>query len=135
MSLIRIIIICIAFTFSFSLYSQDFNGGVLGGVNASQVFGDQYSGPNKAGLYIGAFVNRYFSKQQLYFCFLRKYLFDIQIGSSNYLYFLLMPQDFEAFFLRFYPFFLEIKWFCAQRYVFLRYINQKVTFIFNIFAL
>ena len=40
---------------------QDFNGGVLGGLSASEISGDRLSGPNKAGLYIGAFVNRYFT--------------------------------------------------------------------------
>jgi hypothetical protein len=63
MNSVKLIIICIITTISFSLYSQDFNGGVLGGVNATQVFGDQWSGPNKAGLYLGVFVNRYFSNR------------------------------------------------------------------------
>ena len=63
MNFLKLIIISIITTISFSIYSQDFNGGVLGGINASQVFGDSYSGPNKAGLYLGVFVNRYFSKR------------------------------------------------------------------------
>lgn len=58
LSLVFFISIC-----SLSIYSQDFNGGVLGGINATQVFGDNYSGPNKAGLYLGVYVNRYFSKR------------------------------------------------------------------------
>lgn len=41
--------------------AQDFNGGLLGGLAASEVSGDRLSGPNKAGIYAGAFVNRYFS--------------------------------------------------------------------------
>jgi len=58
LSIVFIITIC-----SLSIYSQDFNGGVLGGINATQVFGDNFSGPNKAGLYLGVYVNRYFSKR------------------------------------------------------------------------
>lgn len=63
MKFVKLIIICIITTISFSICSQDFNGGILGGVNATQVFGDNYSGPNKAGLYLGMFVNRYFSNR------------------------------------------------------------------------
>lgn len=63
MNLIKITIVFLISIFSFTVYAQDFNAGVLGGINASQVFGDSYSGPNKAGLYLGVFVNRYFSKR------------------------------------------------------------------------
>lgn len=41
--------------------SQDFNGGLLGGIAATEISGDRLSGPNKAGIYAGAWVNRYFS--------------------------------------------------------------------------
>ena len=41
--------------------SQDFKGGLLGGISATQISGDRLSGPDKAGIYVGAFVNRYFS--------------------------------------------------------------------------
>ena len=37
-------------------YSQAFQGGVLVGVNASQVDGDSYSGYNKAGIVAGGYV-------------------------------------------------------------------------------
>ena len=63
MNIFKLIVIYITITISFSIYGQDFNGGVLGGINATQVFGDNYSGPNKAGLYLGVFVNRYFSNR------------------------------------------------------------------------
>lgn len=63
MNFFKIIVISISLVFSSSIYSQDFNGGVLGGINATQVYGDSFSGPNKAGLYLGVFVNRYFSKR------------------------------------------------------------------------
>lgn len=63
MNFFKLIVIGILLVFSLSIYGQDFNGGVLGGINATQVFGDSFSGPNKAGLYLGVFVNRYFSKR------------------------------------------------------------------------
>ncbi len=47
--------------FSFSVKAQDFNGGVLGGIAMTQISGDNLSGFNKVGLYLGAYVNRYFS--------------------------------------------------------------------------
>ncbi|HAH26138.1 MAG TPA: hypothetical protein DCL77_20645 [Prolixibacteraceae bacterium] len=37
-------------------YSQAFQGGVLGGLNASQVDGDSYSGYNKPGIVAGGYV-------------------------------------------------------------------------------
>jgi len=47
----------------FSINAQDFNGGVLGGVSGTQISGDNLSGFNKGGLYLGAYVNRYFGKK------------------------------------------------------------------------
>jgi hypothetical protein len=44
-------------------YSQKFNGGVLAGLSTSEISGDRLTGPNKAGIYAGFFVNRYFSKR------------------------------------------------------------------------
>ena len=38
---------------------QEFNAGLYGGITASQVDGDSYSGFNKLGLTAGAFVNRH----------------------------------------------------------------------------
>ncbi len=38
--------------------SQDFNGGLLCGLTASQIDGDSQSGYHKAGLYAGAYVQR-----------------------------------------------------------------------------
>jgi hypothetical protein len=43
--------------------SQQFNGGILGGVSATQITGDQLSGFNKAGFYLGGFVNFYFNQR------------------------------------------------------------------------
>ncbi|MCK4855969.1 MAG: PorT family protein, partial [Bacteroidales bacterium] len=42
-------------------YSQKFEGGILGGLTASQIDGDSYSGYNKVGLLAGAFVQRLFT--------------------------------------------------------------------------
>ncbi len=39
--------------------AQRFNAGVFGGITASQVDGDSYSGFNKLGMTAGGFVNRY----------------------------------------------------------------------------
>ncbi len=38
-------------------FAQDFNAGILAGVNASQVSGDNYSGFNKAGILAGIYTN------------------------------------------------------------------------------
>ncbi|MCD4697196.1 MAG: PorT family protein [Bacteroidales bacterium] len=48
------------FNLSF-LIGQDFNGGILAGLAASEVSGDRLEGPNKAGVYAGLYVNRYFT--------------------------------------------------------------------------
>jgi len=41
---------------SISSYSQRFEGGVLGGINASQVDGDTHNGYHKAGMVLGGYV-------------------------------------------------------------------------------
>lgn len=48
---------------SFSLKAQKFNGGILFGVAAAEISGDEIWGPNKAGIYAGAFVNTYISNK------------------------------------------------------------------------
>jgi hypothetical protein len=63
MSLVRGFVFVLIMLSSFALYAQKFNGGVLGGLSASEISGDRLEGPNKAGLYLGTFVNRYFSKR------------------------------------------------------------------------
>lgn len=56
------LLLIISLLFScFSIQAQDFHGGALGGVSGTQISGDNLSGFNKAGLYIGAYVNRYIS--------------------------------------------------------------------------
>jgi hypothetical protein len=42
---------------------QDFHGGVLFGVGGTEISGDRLSGPHKAGLYLGGFVNRNFGER------------------------------------------------------------------------
>ena len=56
------ILLIYIFTFTgIALIAQDFHGGVLGGLATTEVNGDSYGGPNKAGVYFGGFVNRYFT--------------------------------------------------------------------------
>jgi opacity protein-like surface antigen len=50
-------IFAIAVLFSVSISAQRFHGGLLGGINASQIDGDNWDGYHKAGLNFGAFVN------------------------------------------------------------------------------
>lgn len=52
--------ILITFTAGIS-NAQRFEGGALGGITASQVDGDSYSGFNKLGLHFGAFTKTYFN--------------------------------------------------------------------------
>lgn len=49
-------------TSSIFSYSQRFEGGVLGGLNASQVDGDTYSGYNKPGIVAGGYVQTNLSR-------------------------------------------------------------------------
>ena len=41
-------------------HSQNFNAGILSGINTSQVSGDRLSGFNKLGIRLGGFINRNF---------------------------------------------------------------------------
>jgi len=45
------------------LIGQQFNGGLIGGLSMSEISGDRLTGPNKAGVYTGGFVNTYISKK------------------------------------------------------------------------
>lgn len=53
----KVFILIILFFNHFVASSQNFNGGILSGVVASQVDGDTYGGYNKVGLILGIFVN------------------------------------------------------------------------------
>jgi len=58
---IKFFLIPIFMFLGFALSAQDFHGGILGGLSTSEISGDRLEGPNKAGFYLGAFVNRYFT--------------------------------------------------------------------------
>lgn len=60
---IRVLFFCLLMLGYFAGHSQEFHGGLLGGLAASEISGDRLQGPNKAGFYAGAFVNRYFTPQ------------------------------------------------------------------------
>lgn len=49
-------ILIIIIVVPFYSYSQSFKGGILAGVSASEISGDRLEGPNKPGIYAGAFV-------------------------------------------------------------------------------
>jgi len=53
-------IIILFFLFSGFCFSQNFNAGIIYGINTSQVSGDNLSGFNKIGVRLGGFVNRDF---------------------------------------------------------------------------
>ena len=67
------------FIAAFHLHAQEFNGGFLAGVSASEISGDRLEGPNKPGVYAGAFVNRYFTERSS----LQMELNFVQKGSRN----------------------------------------------------
>jgi hypothetical protein len=52
----KIIFITITVLFSTALSAQRFQGGILGGINATQIDGDYWGGYHKGGLNFGAFV-------------------------------------------------------------------------------
>lgn len=54
---IKILITAIILIISTNIYSQKFNGGLVGGIVASQVDGDAFAGYNKAGLFLGGYTN------------------------------------------------------------------------------
>jgi hypothetical protein len=56
----RSLLLIIAVVFSTALSAQRFQGGILAGLNASQVDGDSWGGYYKTGLLLGAFVNTEF---------------------------------------------------------------------------
>ncbi len=62
MKIKRFIIQCF-FLIPVFLMGQEFNGGLIGGLSATEISGDRLHGPNKAGIYAGAFVNRYITEK------------------------------------------------------------------------
>jgi hypothetical protein len=84
---IKISLLLIFFVSLFSLSAQDFNGGVLGGLAASEISGDRLQGPNKAGVYLGAFVNRYITPRssfQMELDFIQKGSRENPDSANNY---------------------------------------------------
>lgn len=72
--------------------AQKFNGGVLGGLSASEISGDGKWGPNHAGIYAGFFVNRYFSNRssfQMELDFIQKGSRENPDSTNNYDFYLL----------------------------------------------
>ena len=63
----RFLLFALFFALFFNtLSAQQFNGGFLAGVAAAEISGDRLEGPNKAGVYAGAFVNRYFTDRSAF---------------------------------------------------------------------
>ncbi|MFP4470546.1 MAG: outer membrane beta-barrel protein [Bacteroidales bacterium] len=61
---IKLLITAIFFIFTVAMaQAQQFNGGLLAGVAAAEISGDRLEGPNKPGIYAGAFVNRYITQR------------------------------------------------------------------------
>ena len=55
----KLIIATLLLALTIDSYGQQLNTGFFGGITASQVDGDAYTGFNKLGMTAGAFVNRY----------------------------------------------------------------------------
>jgi hypothetical protein len=56
--MIKFLLSVILIILSASLFSQDFEGGFFGGLTASQIDGDLFSGYNKAGITAGVYTTR-----------------------------------------------------------------------------
>lgn len=83
-----------------TLSSQEFNGGLIGGISASEISGDRLEGPNKAGVYAGGFVNRYFtpkSSAQMELNFVQKGSRQNPDSTNNYSFYLLRINYVELF--------------------------------------
>jgi len=59
----KIFLIVVVSIFYIPLNAQRFNGGILTGINASQIDGDRLAGYHKAGLLFGVFVNTDFNEK------------------------------------------------------------------------
>jgi hypothetical protein len=76
MKILLAILICV---FSINIHAQNFGGGLILGLSASQVSGDNLGGFNKAGLLVGGFIDLQLSKTlkgQMEMTFIQK-------GSNN----------------------------------------------------
>lgn len=108
-----IAILLLSFFNSFMIKAQKFNGGLLFGVCATEISGDYIWGPNKPGIYGGAFVNAYSSEKssfQMEINFIQKGSRKIPDSSNNYSSYLLRLNYVELF--------LNYKWDFASRFTF-----------------
>jgi len=100
----------VLFSLSLHVSGQKFNGGFLAGIGAAEISGDRLEGPNKAGIYAGAFVNRYFTKRSSF----QMELDFVQKGSRK------NPDslDFSTYLLRlnYVELFVNYKWDFGERF-------------------
>ena len=66
MKIKTLILICSFVVIGFSIQAQQFNGGVMAGIAATQVAGDRYSGFKKPGIYAGGYVNLQVSPRSIF---------------------------------------------------------------------
>jgi len=104
------LLLVITLSFANLATGQQFNGGILGGVAAAEISGDRLEGPNKAGVYAGGFVNRYFTQKSSF----QMELNFIQKGSRK------NPDslDYSTYLLRlsYVELFLHYKWDFAKAF-------------------
>ncbi len=113
MNLRNLLPILVFMFFGTVLFGQQFSGGLIGGLSAAEISGDRLTGPNKAGVYAGGFVNTYISKKSSF----QMELNYIQKGSrknpdtlDNSNFYLLRINYVELF--------LHYKWDFAERFTF-----------------
>ncbi len=58
-----VLLLCLMVTSVGWVRAQQFNGGFLAGISASEISGDYLAGPNKLGIYAGAFANLYIAER------------------------------------------------------------------------
>ena len=75
----RILVSVLIFVLSINTHAQNFGGGVILGLSASQVGGDNLAGFNKAGLLVGAYANKKIAPLLI----LQMEITLIQKGSNN----------------------------------------------------
>ena len=113
MNLRNLLPILVFMFFGTMLSGQQFSGGLIGGLSAAEISGDRLTGPNKAGVYAGGFVNTYINKKSSF----QMELNYIQKGSrknpdtlDNSNFYLLRINYVELF--------LHYKWDFAERFTF-----------------
>jgi len=87
------------------IFSQEFGGGIVAGLSTSQIWGDEMAGFNKAGITVGAFVNRNISeklKAQFEMRFIQKGSKNPYDGYKIHLEYIEMPILLQYSFKKFY---------------------------------